>query len=195
MTAETPIETGINNPYQAPKSKVYPDFNHSTISMQKHPDLGERGSRLLAVIIDSIIYILAIIPIWLSFDIVTKTMDIGDLAINIPYSTYIAPHIYNFVMYLLINGYLLNKYGQTIGKRLIGIYIADVRTGEKASMQTIIFKRVLPISLIIAIPVFGLVISIIDVLLIFRKDKRCGHDFIAGTQIRKSTSLFIEYKL
>ena len=36
------------------------------------------------------------------------------------------------------------------------------------------------------IPFLGRLLSLIDLLLIFRDDKRCGHDLLAGTRVVKA---------
>ena len=65
------------------------------------------------------------------------------------------------------------------------IYIADFGTQQKATMLTIIFKRMLPVSIASAIPIIGSFLVLIDTLMIFRSDRRCLHDLIAHTQVLK----------
>ena len=86
--------------------------------------------------------------------------------------------------YLLIHGYLLYHYGQTIGKSEFGMRI-QLLNGEKASLQHVMLWRYLPIVLITFVPVIGQFLSgIFNVLLIFGKQRRCLHDYIAGTEVR-----------
>ena len=60
--------------------------------------------------------------------------------------------------------------------------IAIVRTdGSRMGLLRYIFIRVLPVGLLGAIPYVGWLVSLIDPLLIFGKDRRCLHDLIADT--------------
>jgi uncharacterized RDD family membrane protein YckC len=86
------------------------------------------------------------------------------------------------VIFLLIQGRLLFKYGQTIGKRYLEIKISDLN-GNLPSFGTIYGLRYLSISIIPLIPVIGGLLGLVDILCIFRKDRRCIHDLIAGTKV------------
>jgi formylglycine-generating enzyme required for sulfatase activity/uncharacterized RDD family membrane protein YckC len=89
------------------------------------------------------------------------------------------------VVFIVIQGYLLGKYGQTIGKRMVGTRIVSCEDGRILPFWTVFSLRYLPVSLVSQIPVAGQWLSLIDVLFIFRKDKRCIHDLIAGTKVVK----------
>ncbi|MDZ7868594.1 MAG: RDD family protein [Rheinheimera sp.] len=87
------------------------------------------------------------------------------------------------LVYLALHGYLLHKYGQTIGKAEFGMRI-EMLNGQKASLQHIVLWRYLPVILMSFVPVIGQWLTgLLDPLLIFRKDRRCLHDHIAGTQV------------
>ena len=77
---------------------------------------------------------------------------------------------------------LLTKQGQTIGKKLLGIKIALKETGENGGFATNVLKRGLLSGLLNLIPLYFLV----DSLFIFREDRRCVHDLIAGTVVVKA---------
>ena len=89
-------------------------------------------------------------------------------------------------MFLLIHGYLLMKHGQTVGKWLTGIRIADL-DGGIPSFGRVVGLRYLPTSVASVIPVVGSIYPLVDVLFIFRSDRRCIHDLLAGTQVVKVT--------
>ena len=84
-------------------------------------------------------------------------------------------------IFFIINGFLLSKYGQTVGKRIVGTRIVDKGNGRIISLGKIFIFRVLPISIISQIPLIGGLFGLADSLFIFRRDKRCIHDLIAGT--------------
>lgn len=87
-----------------------------------------------------------------------------------------------------MNGYLLARRGQTIGKFTLGIRIVSHENNQLLALWKIFSLRYMPRSLLAVVPVVGQFLMIIDVLFIFRKDKRCVHDFIAGTKVIKETA-------
>ena len=81
---------------------------------------------------------------------------------------------------LAVNAVLLHRDGQTLGKKMLGIKI--VRSdGDRAGLGRIVGLRILPVRLLGVIPYLGLLISLIDVLMIFGAERRCIHDMIADT--------------
>ena len=79
----------------------------------------------------------------------------------------------------------LHQYGQTVGKRALGIRI--VRSdGGRATLGRIFALRYLPVTLLGAIPYVGPLIGLVDVLLIFRDSRQCMHDQIADTIVVKA---------
>jgi uncharacterized RDD family membrane protein YckC len=84
----------------------------------------------------------------------------------------------------------LARYGQSIGKRLMGIRV--VRTdGHPASVLRIILLRnvtVYLIGVIIGALLPG-VFALVDALFIYGGKRRCLHDFIAGTVVVKVPSV------
>ena len=88
--------------------------------------------------------------------------------------------------YLVINGLLLHKRGQTVGKALVGIMIVSRQTGEKAKLWRLILIRALFFPLLYLPVLFPLVgalalLPVIDQAFIFRRDRRCLHDLAADT--------------
>ncbi|BCU77933.1 RDD family protein [Luteolibacter sp. LG18] len=90
------------------------------------------------------------------------------------------------IVFYAVQSWLLCRSGQTIGKKLTGIRIATM-TGGKPSAIDLLLKRYGFSSLLMFIPIVGGIISLVDILSIFRKDRRCLHDQIAGTQVVRVT--------
>ena len=90
------------------------------------------------------------------------------------------------IVFLLLHGYLLHNYGQTIGKRLVGTRIVSATDNQIVPLGKIFALRFVPMQLISIVPVVGTIIPLIDVLFIFRDDRRCLHDLIAGTKVIKA---------
>lgn len=89
--------------------------------------------------------------------------------------------------YLLVVGIFnlvfLAQSGQTLGKRVLKIRINRFDSDEKAGFARIIFLRVLLVTLIMYIPIAGAIFALVNILFIFREDRRCLHDLIADTVV------------
>ena len=84
------------------------------------------------------------------------------------------------VALIVLNGVLLHRHGQTLGKRALDIAI--VRTdGSRMGLTRFIFIRSLPTGLLGAIPYVGGLATLVDSLMIFGRERRCLHDLIADT--------------
>ena len=90
--------------------------------------------------------------------------------------------VFGLAFFLLVHGYFLKENGQTVGKKVVGIRIADLYN-DVPSLQTLILMRYLPIWIVTMIPLIGGMVSLVDVLFIFKDDRRCIHDIIAGTRV------------
>ncbi|MBU3020605.1 RDD family protein [Aestuariibacter sp. A3R04] len=136
--------------------------------------LASRGERFAAALIDAVVSILITIPLFF----VVGLENLQEPSIGLTAMIF----VYGFASFLLVHGFILFNYGQTVGKRFLKIRIEDLEDNQ-ATFSTIMLKRYLPISIVAYIPVVGSILSLIDVLFIFRADKRCVHDLIADTRV------------
>lgn len=87
-----------------------------------------------------------------------------------------------FVGVCVYNMVRLSTKGQTIAKAMFKIKI--VRRHDQSSnpgfTRAVLLRALMP-GLIFGLPYLGGLLFIMDSLLIFREDRRCGHDFLAGT--------------
>lgn len=127
-------------------------------------ELAGRGSRLLAAIIDGVIYGVPYVLILTSAQVIVVLLLVAVFVIQIV---------------------LLTKDGQTLGKKATGIRIVRMQTGENGGFVTNVLLRLVVNGLLGLIPFYGLV----DILFIFRDDRRCIHDMIAGTQVVEAQSI------
>lgn len=141
-------------------------------------DLASRGARLGGAIIDVIISWIVIFPVMYYTGFWQSAMT-GQVNMT----SQLMLGLFGIVVFLVLNGYLLSKRGQTIGKALVGTRIVSVTDGQILPLPKVFGLRYLPMSLIALIPLFGNVIAIVNVLFIFRDDRRCIHDLIAGTRV------------
>ena len=161
-----------NNPYQAPESSVFDPTGESL------NDLAGRGIRLGAAIIDGIVQSIIVFPLLWSLGVWEFLLrgEAMSSAQNLQLG------LVGVVVFMLLQGYLLKSRGQTIGKLALGIKIVRLG-GAQPEFGALIGLRYLPQWIIQNIPSVGSMLLIVDVLLIFRDDRRCIHDLIAGTQV------------
>lgn len=82
--------------------------------------------------------------------------------------------------------WLLTAHGQTIGKRFIGLRIVKVSDMTNGGFVTNVLLRTVANAAISAVPVAGSIYFLADPAFIFRDDRRCLHDHIAGTCVIKA---------
>ena len=87
------------------------------------------------------------------------------------------------VGYLLVNGFLLWRYGQTVGKWFVKIKIVDHESGELPAFWKLIVLRAPFFPLLYATFIGYGYLLLIDLLLGLRRDRRCVHDWVSGTQV------------
>lgn len=160
--------------------------------------LAERSQRFYAFFIDSIFSfsIAFLVPLIFSIFSINSSKMLS---------------VISLIIVISIQGNLLIRSGQTIGKRLISIRIIDSNTLKIPNIKNVFIIRYLLIwqipnllsSIIISDENFLLtsenqsistiegIVSLIalivlaQTLLIFRSDRRCGHDILSGTRVEK----------
>lgn len=164
--------TDATDPYAPPVASLGDgrDLKSETV-------LARRLTRLAAAIVDSIIGMVFSLPLMFYLGVFE-----GFPQQEISQMTTVFLALGGFAAFLLLHGYLLANYGQTIGKRLLKIRI--VRPGgAHAEFNRLIMLRYLPLTLVSLIPFVGQILTMVDVLFIFREDRRCLHDRIADTVV------------
>lgn len=88
------------------------------------------------------------------------------------------------IVFFFINGYLLAKRGQSIGKVIVNIAIVNVDTQRVQPMGRLIMLRYAPIYMLQAVMAFVyFLVFTVDALFVFRRDRRTLHDMMAGTTV------------
>lgn len=165
------------NPYAAPQANVV------SAAMMPQLQLASRGVRLGAALIDTVIMmVVMIVPMIPGFFAMVAAEKAGELENNFPvYALYWFLAAFVAIMGLLVwNAVWLGRYGQTIGKRMLGIRVVCFPSGQPAGYAKAFWLRAV-VNYIInsVVPLYGLV----DACFIFREDKRCIHDLIAETTV------------
>ncbi len=162
------------NPYRGPDAAV--------AEFSSGDELAGRGARLGAVIIDVIIMLVIITPLMYVGGYWTAAMAAAQSGQQVGFGTTLMWAAISFVVFAVVQGFPLNATGQTWGKKALKIKIVDLQ-GGKPPLGRLLGMRYLPIQVASNIPFLGPVLAIVNVLLIFRNDRRCGHDLIAGTRV------------
>lgn len=164
------------NPYQTPQSSLN-EFHYSG----GDDELADRGIRLVASLIDAAIMFALIVPIMFVggyFDQVLQAYQSGEGTLGLQFMWGMIGIILSF----LVQAYPLNASGQTWGKKVMRIKIVDM-DGLQPSLAELLGKRYGFAQGIGLIPCLGAVVQLVDVLMIFRDDRRCLHDHVAGTKV------------
>lgn len=132
--------------------------------------------RLWAVIIDGLIFF----PLALGMGAAAYMMKIGSLSsgVGLMVSAALGLGMLGLAGYQI---YLLSAAGQTIGKRQMGLRIVRVKDLANGGFVTNVLMRGVVRAIIGMIPIVGTIFVFADPLCIFRADRRCLHDHIAGT--------------
>jgi uncharacterized RDD family membrane protein YckC len=134
-----------------------------------------KGDRFIAALIDGVIGIISVIPIFIYVDFEILTDPTFSLSVMLL--------AYGIMVGFILHGYLLYHYGQTIGKNFMSIRIENL-DNTKANLTTIYFKRMIPMQILSIVPFGGQFIAgIVNPLFIFGKEKRCLHDYVAKTKV------------
>lgn len=93
-------------------------------------------------------------------------------------------------IFLLLQGYFLAKYGQTIGKRQQNIVMVDRVTHHRLPFRQLYLKRYLVFeSFSVVSWILDLIFRIVDFIFLFRDDRRTIHDMLANTIVVKQSRL------
>lgn len=159
------------NPYATPRAPVvhaeYPAASGSEA-------LASRGSRLAASLIDGLAAVVILLPAIAAMFFAGENSSLSTAGIFFAALSGIA--FLGFVVYQLT---MLVQKGQTLGKKAMNIRIVNYSDGEIPSPARLLLMRYLLNSLLGNLPFY----SILDVLLIFGSERRCIHDYLAGTKV------------
>ncbi|HTG98704.1 MAG TPA: RDD family protein [Vicinamibacterales bacterium] len=157
----------MTNPYAPPEAAVL-----DVVDPRVAVPLADRGTRLVAVILDGIIFTAMVyLPVILA---AAGASGENSSAAGLGLGVLLACVGFGVWAWLTIRYILAN--GQSIGKRITGIKITRT-DGSRASLGRIFWLRNVVNGLLSLIPLYGL----IDALFIFAETRQCLHDKIADT--------------
>lgn len=162
------------NPYRGPDAVV--------AQLQGVDELAGRGTRFGAAFLDGIILLVIIVPLMYLGGYWKAAMSAAQAGQQVSIGLTLTWAAVGFLVFVLVQGFPLHASGQTWGKRVTSIKIVDL-DGNKPALGRLLGLRYLPVQLVTNVPLVGPLVALVNVLLIFRADHRCGHDLIAGTRV------------
>lgn len=152
------------------------------------PPLASAGARLLGFLIDCFLGCLCFIPVM----VLISRPDVAEWAQHPNPETFAA--IPGFLLgmkvsklvslgLLVVQAILLSLRGQTVGKFIVRTRIVRVRDGRPAGFLHAFLIRMAAQNLPLFIPILGFFYFLTDSCFVFRADRRCLHDLIAGTKV------------
>lgn len=182
------------NPYTSPQA---PAQNHPSPVAPAQVKLASRWARLGASLLDGIIMFVIFIPIFAAFFAVELFSEAQQT--EIAFSNFaltlnsvigkIITSVAGVLIYIAINGYFLVKYGQSVGKKIVGTRVVCSETYQLLSFSKIVGIRYVLVTLLTQIPFIGGLFALINALFIFGDHKRCLHDHMAGSIVIDASSI------
>lgn len=164
--------TMSTNPYDPPQHDT------SALVNSSGSQLASRWARLGGSLIDSFLAMAIMIPIMLATGVLQRAFE-GQPMSLVQQAVFA---VVGFGVFLLLNGYLLLKKGQTVGKVVANTRIVDLN-GNIPDFSKLIVLRYLVLGLVAQIPVIGGIVGLVNALCIFGQERRCLHDYLAGTRV------------
>lgn len=171
-----------SNPFEAPS------YNSDVATESTDGEvLAGRFTRFASTLVDGILMGLLLLPIQFYSGYYTRAA-----AQNVTITEQLLMAVLGFVAMLVVHGFTLANRGQSIGKILTGIQIVGAHSNALLPFFKVFVLRhmwMLPLNLLAVfapVPAGGFVLGIIglvDALLIFGGDRRCLHDYIAGSRV------------
>ena len=157
-----------HNPYQRPQAQV-----HDIVDLEP----ASRMKRFGGAFIDGLIAIVVLLPIMYVGGYFNSFSSGGP-----GFLAQMGWGVLGIAVFFAIQYVPLNNSGQTWGKKVVGTRIVDMQ-GEQPSIGVLLGRRYLFSNGIGLVPFLGGLISLVNVLFIFRSDRRCIHDLVADTRV------------
>jgi uncharacterized RDD family membrane protein YckC len=157
----------VANPYAAPVADLEPEWSA--------PEYGYRlaglGQRWIGAFLDQLLFLLSAVPAGL----VLVQLHWGPVPTS-------AVGLVSVVPLAVVQFYLTSKHGQSVGKKVCKTRIVRFGGSPPGFVHGVVLRSWV-IWVATAIPGVGGIIGLVDALMIFRSDRRCAHDHIAGTRV------------
>lgn len=161
------------NPFTPPNAAI----DGVLPGMADTAQVAERGTRFVAVLLDSLTALPAMILFGLS-GAWTPAAGGGPPEPSLAMMGLGGLYFLGLAIYQL---FLLSTRGQTLGKKWMGVKIVKMDGSPPGFVHAFLLRAIVN-GLIGIVPFY----SLVDILFIFREDRRCIHDLIASTKVVKA---------
>lgn len=172
----------MENPYAPPAA----DPATGSALLPAH-ELATLGDRFAASLVDGLINLAVIMALIYLLIGIGVFANFGDYA-NSGLVVEIAMVAVSYGTFLAIHSKFMRATGQTVGKRLMKIRVVTM-DGGLPDFGDQAFKRYGFMHLVSAVPLVGSILSLVNILFIFRADRRCIHDLLANTRVVKAAPI------
>jgi uncharacterized RDD family membrane protein YckC len=176
-----PNRLEAENPYAPPKSDVNVG---ATQAPAVEGELAERGTRFFSQMVDGLIALVVLIPAFIA-GVQGGVFHGGGPTVLFRAFTAGATGVVSGLAWLalvLFQAYLVTTTGQSIAKRWFRIKIVKL-DGSRVSFVSGVLLRSWLMMVLQQVPGINMFAGLLDALFIFRQDRRCIHDLIAGTKV------------
>lgn len=168
------------NPYAPPSS----DVNAAAPPLAAGAPLARRVTRFVAQVVDALLYWVALAP---ALVIVIRSGAFREGSIATLFRAFLAgpSGVASGLAWVALFGlqaYLVTTTGQSVAKKLFKIKIVKT-DGRPVNFVSGVLLRSWLLLLLQQLPVANLALPLLDALFIFRQDRRCLHDLVAGTKV------------
>jgi len=171
------------NPFEPPKSNIEGEGDPAMVPGQRL-ELVSRWRRLWSALIDGLLFSLSALPAIVAGDrpfkievaVGKSPLQLGDT------STVGLISSAAFLLLLVVQSYFVHTRGQSLGKQACGARIVGI-DGQRAPFVRAVMVRTWVPLLLPMLPSVGGLLALVDVLFVFRRDRRCLHDLVAGTRV------------
>ena len=177
-----------DNPYASPEESSVPYREFATTLTSETP--AGRLPRLGAVLLNSFFSLVAMTPgivmMWSQLGALVTMAEDPAAGANPGLGTLgagLAVALLGSLALLVYQAVLFVRTGQTLGKKICGIRVVNVDDGQVPSWVKSILLREVVNAIPQSLPLVGPFYALVDLLFIFRADRRCVHDLIAGTKV------------
>ncbi len=178
---------------------VAPPAGGWTAPVSSQPELASVAARTGAALFNSFIYFLSIVPgsLMLSRGLLAANPQLAKGGIprmdDLNLTGLAEGMIWvqaGLTAAMLLQALLITARGQNLGKLIAGARVVRADTGGPAGfVRGVLLRFALPVTLIIVLNglvMLGFVFLLVDYAFIFREDRRCLHDLMAGTKVVKA---------
>jgi uncharacterized RDD family membrane protein YckC len=168
------------NPYAPPTAEPAAPASDPAASL----GLASRWARLGAALIDALIALVITLPLYIAIGFA----NLAALNTRNPLAIYAAGGKWGLVSgmgalaLLALQSVLIARRGQSLGKIVVGTRIVTVSGRPLRFVEGVLLRSWLP-AVCGLVPYAGSLVTFVDVLFVFRSDRRCLHDLIAGTRV------------